>query len=106
MDNGDGCVLPSDETIAEGTYQPLSRPIFMYVNAEDAEREEVQAFLEFLLTEGPQIIREVGYIPFPDETYETLLDRVMSRRSGSAVMDADTSEGTRLSDLLFEEERE
>lgn len=106
VDNGNGCVLPSDETIADGTYQPLSRPIFMYVNADDAAREEVQAFLEFLLTEGPDIIREVGYIPFPEDTYETLLDRVMARRTGSVLMDADTSEGTRLSDLLFEEERE
>ena len=106
IDNGDGCVKPTEETIAEGTYQPLSRPIFMYVNAEDAEREEVQAFMEFLLTDGPEIVQEVGYIPFPEETYDMLLERVMARRTGSAISEADTSGGTRLSDLLFEEERD
>lgn len=106
VDNGDGCIVPSDETIADGTYNPLSRPLFMYVNAEDATADETLALLEFMLLEGSDIIYDVGYIPFPQETYDVLFDRVTSGRTGTVFENADTSEGTRLADLLFEEERE
>lgn len=106
IDNGDGCVLPDDDTIAEGIYQPLSRPIFMYMNAEDADREEAIELFEFLLTAGSDIIYDVGYIPFPDEFYETLLDRVVSQRTGSVFENGQPTSGIRLADLLFDEERD
>jgi phosphate transport system substrate-binding protein len=106
IDSGDGCVLPDDDTIADGIYQPLSRPIFMYMNAEDAEREEAIELFEFLLLQGSDIIHDVGYIPFPEHMYDILLDRVVAKRTGSVFAEHVSTSGIRLNDLLFEEERD
>lgn len=105
VDGGDGCVEPTAETIANGSYQPLSRPIFIYVNADDAERPEVEAFIDFYLSEGPEIIPDVGYISFPAEYYDILIHRVAAGRTGSIFLESDLTSGTQLDDLLFPEEK-
>ena len=58
-DNGDGAIMPSPETIRTGTYQPLSRPVFIYVSKKAAERPEVQQFVEFYLKNADKLVREV-----------------------------------------------
>lgn len=87
VDDGDGeCVLPSPETITDASYQPLSRPIFIYVKAESAERPEVAAFVEFYLSESfiPIIdTPEVGYVELAPETYDALRGRFASRTLGT-----------------------
>jgi ABC-type phosphate transport system substrate-binding protein len=70
VDGGNGCVLPTVETIRSGEYTPLSRPVFIYVNTESLERPEVQAFIEFYMQEGGALAEEVGYVALPDEVYE------------------------------------
>lgn len=70
VDNGDGCVLPSSETVLSGEYAPLSRPLFVYFRADALERPEVVDFVRFYLTEGRSLVSEVGYVPAPDATYE------------------------------------
>lgn len=105
VDNGDGCVAPSEETIADGTYQPLSRPIFMYLEAGTATREEAQAFMRFILEEGRPVVSDVGYIPFPEDINVIFLNRVLEGRTGSVFTDREASSGTTLEELLFEEER-
>lgn len=105
VDNGDGCIEPSGETIANGTYQPLSRPIYIYVNADHAMRDETAALVDFYLNHGTSIIQEVGYIPFPEEMYATLVDRFQAGRTGSVFLESGITGGVRLEDLLFEEER-
>jgi phosphate transport system substrate-binding protein len=105
VDAGDGCIEPSGETIAGGTYQPLSRPIFIYVNAKDAEREEAVEFIDFFLNEGSDVIHEVGYIPFPRDVYEILFDRFMTGRTGSVFAENGVTAGIRLADLLFPDEQ-
>lgn len=70
-----GPVLPSAETVRNGTYQPLSRPLFIYVNAEAAKRPEVRQFVEYYLAEGPKLIAEVHYVPLPGEAYEMARER-------------------------------
>lgn len=67
VDSGTGVVLPSQETVANGTYKPLSRPIFIYVNNKAAEKEEVVAFVNFYLEIVPSISKEVGYVPIPND---------------------------------------
>lgn len=69
IDGGDGCVAPSPETIADGSYAPLSRPLYVYVNAESLQRPEVQEFARFYLEQAPALVGEVGYVASPDETY-------------------------------------
>ena len=69
--NGNGCVTPSIETIANGTYSPLSRPLFIYVNKERVQqRPELRSFVEFYMENGAQLAEEVGYVPLPAESYQ------------------------------------
>lgn len=68
--NGQGAILPSRETVKEGTYAPLSRPLFIYVNSNAAKRPEVVEFVNFYLDNAPVLSEEVGYIQLPKEKYE------------------------------------
>jgi phosphate transport system substrate-binding protein len=76
VDGGSGCVTPSDATIADGTYAPLSRPLFVYVNHDALVRPEVHAFVTFLLTEASTLVPSTGYHPLSDEEYRDALARV------------------------------
>lgn len=82
--NGAGAITPGPETVAGGTYQPLSRPVFIYVTKKAAdERPEIAKFVEFYLKEGRALVKEVGYIPLPDEAYQLVLERFQKRQNGS-----------------------
>ena len=70
VDGGDGPVLPNPTTINDGTYQPLSRPIFIYVSKSSAARPEVRAFVDFYLDSAAVLATEVGYIEMPAAEYE------------------------------------
>ncbi len=70
VDNGNGVVLPTIETVKNGTYAPLSRPVFIYVTKIAAQRAEVSAFVNFYLTNASTLVPDVGYIPLPDEAYQ------------------------------------
>ncbi|GIV27117.1 MAG: protein sphX [Bacteroidia bacterium] len=67
VDNGNGPVLPSVETVKNKTYAPLSRPLYIYINNKAAERKEVQEFINFYLDKMNELVSEVGYIPLNDE---------------------------------------
>ncbi len=69
VDGGSGCVAPDPSTIEDGTYSPLSRPLFIYVNAESLERPEVAAFVEYYMDNGYELTAEVGYVPTSREDY-------------------------------------
>ena len=70
IDNGKGSVLPSPQTVVNGQYQPLSRPLFIYVNARMAQtKPEVRAFVDFYLKNAERLVNTVGYIPLPAEGY-------------------------------------
>jgi phosphate transport system substrate-binding protein len=77
-------VVPSEQTVKDGTYSPLSRPIFIYASTKAMQRPEVAKFVEFYLTSAPDIVGRVGYIPLPDEAYEMGLERVQSGKTGTA----------------------
>jgi len=70
IDNGNGAVLPSLETVASNEYAPLSRSLFIFVNKKSAQRPEVQKFVNFYLENAPQLSKEVGYVPMPKSGYE------------------------------------
>ena len=69
VDNGNGSVLPSMETVSNGTYAPLSRPIFIYANNSAREREEVKEFISFYLKNAGNLVADVGYIPLTKDEY-------------------------------------
>ncbi|MCW6035969.1 PstS family phosphate ABC transporter substrate-binding protein [Spirulina subsalsa FACHB-351] len=71
IDNGNGAILPSRETVADATYQPLGRPLFIYVNLAMAQKNpKLQEFIRFYLDNGERIAEKIGYIPLPEEAYE------------------------------------
>ena len=76
VDNGDGCVTPTPDTILSGEYKPLTRPLFIYVNKKSLERPEVEAFVEFYMEHGEELTREVGYVPVSPEAYVSNLGMV------------------------------
>jgi phosphate transport system substrate-binding protein len=101
-DNGKGAIAPSVETVKDGTYQPLSRPIFIYVARKSLERPDVRAFIEFYLTQGPALVREVGYVPLGDSGYKLAADR-LSRRTLGSVFEGGSQVGVTLEELLARE---
>ena len=70
VDSGNGCVTPSVARIADGTYAPLSRPLFIYVSKASLERAEVRDFVEFYMLNGVQLTEEIGYVPLSEEAYQ------------------------------------
>jgi phosphate transport system substrate-binding protein len=67
VDDGDGCVAPSVETAQNGTYKPLSRPLFVYAKRESLERPEVEAFLRYVLENEKEIAEAARFVPLTDE---------------------------------------
>ncbi len=76
VDSGDGCVLPTSETIELGQYTPLSRPLFIYVNTESLKRPEVKAFVQYYMENARRLVSEVGYVPEADRVYQDNLNAV------------------------------
>lgn len=66
-------VAPTLDTIREGTYKPLSRPMYIYVSDKAAAKPLVQNFIKFYMTEGPALVKEVGYVPMPKTEYTKAL---------------------------------
>jgi phosphate transport system substrate-binding protein len=81
--NGKGPIAPSPESVKDGTYRPLSRPIFIYAKVKALDRAEVRDFVDFYLSKGVPLVREVGYIPLTDPEYEMVRSRFTGRRAGT-----------------------
>jgi phosphate transport system substrate-binding protein len=78
VDGGKGVIVPSAETIKNGTYAPLSRPIFIYVSKSAAKRPEVKLFVDFYLKNAFELVPDVGYIALPDEQYKKEAEEFLS----------------------------
>jgi len=102
--NGDGPVAPSVQTVMDGTYQPLSRPIFMYVSKSALQRSEVEEFVRFGLAHAAPLVEEVGYIPLPGRAYSLAQDRVDQRITGSLFGGKGSQVGVKIEELLEREQ--
>ena len=72
--NGEGeAITPSDETVQDGSYEPLSRPLFIYVKNESLQNENVYDFTKYTLENAAEMAAEVGYVALPAESYEAAL---------------------------------
>jgi phosphate transport system substrate-binding protein len=70
VDNGAGAIVPTMETIMDGSYAPLSRPLFMYVSKKSLANAHVKTFVDYFMTTGTTLISSVGYVPLTDADYE------------------------------------
>ncbi|PCI06494.1 MAG: protein sphX [Flavobacteriaceae bacterium] len=73
--NGTEVVKPTLETVSNGTYKPLSRPLFLYVNSTSVASKEVVTFVDFYLQNAGELSKDVGYIPLPKEKYDAQIER-------------------------------
>ncbi|OKH11523.1 PstS family phosphate ABC transporter substrate-binding protein [[Limnothrix rosea] IAM M-220] len=98
--NGEGCVAPSVATVDDTTYQPLARPVFIYVNPAALEKPEVAAFVDFYMSEdNGSLVSEVGYVAMSSEIYEKAMGRLDAKTTGSAFGGGSTV-GVKLVDVL------
>jgi len=104
IDSGNGqCVSPSPETVLDNTYQPLARPLFIYVSQAAASRPEVKEFVEFYMdAANKQLVQEAGYVPLSDAVYEKALARFTEAKTGT-VFEGGSTVGVNLEQLLEKE---
>ena len=100
--DGAAAVGPSMEAVLKGTYQPLARPIFVYVNAKSLARAEIREFVDFYLTHGAKLAKEVKYVPLPDSAYRINKEHVAKKKLGT-VFGGEAEVGVTIEELLKRE---
>jgi phosphate transport system substrate-binding protein len=100
--DGAPAVAPSMEAVLKGTYQPLARPIFIYVNKKSLAKAEVKEFVDFYLTHGAKLAREVKYVPLPDSAYKVNKEHVAKGKVGT-VFGGEAEVGVTIEELLKRE---
>jgi phosphate transport system substrate-binding protein len=95
-------VEPSMEAVLKGSYTPLARPIFIYVSAKSLARPEVKEFVEYYMTNGAALAKEVKYVPLPDSAYKTALQHVQKGKKGT-VFGGVAEVGVTIDELLKRE---
>ena len=101
--NGKGPILPTYDNILKGIYQPLSRPIYIYLSKKSADKSEIKRFTEFYMKSGADLSKEVGYIALPDKAYELALKRFEKRITGSVFGGQGSQIGVKIEELLQKE---
>jgi phosphate transport system substrate-binding protein len=104
VDGGKGPVSPSAKTVEDGTYQPLSRPIFIYVNKKSADKAEVKEFVEFYLKNASKLVKQVKYVALPAKAYTLSLEHFQKGKLGT-VFGGEAEVGVKIEDLLRREAR-
>ncbi|MBI1995378.1 MAG: PstS family phosphate ABC transporter substrate-binding protein [Deltaproteobacteria bacterium] len=102
IDGGKGPVAPTVKTVEDGSYQPLSRPIFIYVSKKSLDKPEVKEFVEFYLKQAPQLVKQVKYVPLPQSAYAIGLDHVKKGKTGT-VFGGEAGVGVKIEELLKRE---
>jgi phosphate transport system substrate-binding protein len=93
IDGGKGCVEPTARAVEDGTYSPLSRPLFVYVKKASADQPQVKAFVDFYLDNVGDLAGDVGYVKFPDNFYTRIVARWEAGTTGSLFSGASGSVG-------------
>lgn len=84
VDSKKGPVLPERQTVKNAQYQPLSRPLFIYVNAKSAQsKPEIREFVEFYLYNARHLVNTTGYVPLPDEGYSVVFNHFQKGKEGT-----------------------
>ncbi|MDT8341779.1 MAG: PstS family phosphate ABC transporter substrate-binding protein [Longimicrobiales bacterium] len=83
IDGGNGCVLPTDETIEDGSYAPLARPLYVYVSTGSLTRPEVRSYVDFMLGNAAELVPSTGYHALRSEQYAEGLRRVAEAAGGA-----------------------
>jgi len=99
---GGAAVGPSMEAVLKGTYQPLARPIFIYVNVKSLAKAEVKEFVQYYMAHGATLAREVKYVPLPENAYKANIDHLVKMKKGT-VFAGEAEVGITIDELLRRE---
>src|SRR5687768_3514763 len=102
VDGGKGPVNPSAKTVEDGSYAPLSRPIFIYVNIKSAEKPEIRQFVEFYMKNAPDLVKEVKFFPLSVQAYAINIEHLNKKKVGT-VFGGRSEVGLRIEELLKRE---
>jgi phosphate transport system substrate-binding protein len=102
IDGGKGPVAPSAKTVEDGTYQPLSRPIFIYVSKKAMDKPEVKEFVEFYLKNAPTLVKQVKYVALPQSAYTINTEHLQKGKIGT-VFGGEAQVGVKIEDLMKRE---
>jgi phosphate transport system substrate-binding protein len=103
VDSGKGPVLPSSQTVQSADYQPLARPLFIYVNSQAAQtKPEVREFVEYYLNHAERWVTITGYVPLPDEGYKVVLNHFQQGKEGT-VFEGKSQLNLKIEELLQKE---
>ena len=95
IDSGDGCVFATDETINNGAYSPLSRPLFIYVSKDAWEQQQVKDFVGYYVSyDRAALLKELGFVPFPKAVHDLVLDRFKRGLTGTIFGGESPQKGT------------
>lgn len=100
--DGKPAVLPSVETVMKGTYQPLARPLFIYVSSKGVEKAEVREFIEYYIKNAATLSKEVGYVPLGEADYKLATKNFNDRKMGTGFGGV-PEVGVEMKDLLTRE---
>jgi phosphate transport system substrate-binding protein len=102
-EDGKGAIAPDPTTVADGTYQPLSRPLFIYVSVKSLGKQTVHDFVAYFLDSAKALSAEVGYIALPDTAYDLVTKRFEAGTVGSVFAGAGSQVGVTVEKLLASE---
>ena len=102
---GKPAVLPSLENVINGSYQPLARPIFIYVSAKSVDKPEIKEFVEYYIRNAPKLVKEVKYVPLTDADYKHTLENFSKKKTGTAF-GGEAEVGVKIADLLRRDPKE
>jgi phosphate transport system substrate-binding protein len=95
-------VLPSEKSVIDGSYNPLARPIFIYVNAKSLEKPEVRKFVDFYMTNVAKLASEVKYVPLPAKAYQANTEHLNKKKLGT-VFGGHAEVGVTIEELIARE---
>ena len=99
----DKAVAPAEKTVIDGTYQPLSRPIFVYVKVKSLDKPEVKEFIEFYMKNAAKLTQEVKYVPLPANAYTGNLEHIAKKKKYGSVFGGKNEVGITIEELMKRE---
>jgi phosphate transport system substrate-binding protein len=104
IDSGKGPVLPSIETVKNGTYTPLARPLFIYVSSKALDKPGMKEFVDYFMAQIPKVSAETKYIPLPDNAYAKITEKVKAKKLGT-VFGGKEAIGLKIDEILAKESK-
>ena len=104
VNDGTGAVAPSPETVKNGTYKPLSRPLFIYVSLKSVDRPEVKSFIQFYLQNAEVLAKETGGVPLQAEAYQLSSKKLEAKKTGTIFTKGKSTVGVDMAELLKAEQ--